>query len=99
MKNKNLFLGIVLLCVGVGALLAKLDIFEFRWSIIWRLWPMLLVIIGIMILPIKDWLKAVFLLLSLAASILLYRYELNNSHFSWPFSQNATKASTEVPLA
>ena len=93
MKNKNLFLGVILLFVGIVALLASLDIFEFRWSIVWRLWPMLLIFIGIMVLPVKDWLKAVLLLVSLAISVLLYRY----SHF-WPFSQNIGQAKTELPL-
>ena len=81
MKNKNLLLGIILLFVGVVALLASLDIFEFRWSIVWHLWPLLLIIIGVMVLPVKDWLKAILLLASLAVGVLLYRYEL--SHSSW----------------
>ena len=71
MKNKNLLLGIILLFVGVVALLASLDIFEFRWSIVWHLWPLLLIIIGVMVLPVKDWLKAILLLASLAVGILL----------------------------
>ena len=95
MKNKNLFLGVILLFVGIVALLASLDIFEFKWSIVWKLWPMLLIFIGIMVLPVKDWLKAVLLLVSLAISVLLYRYELTNSHF-WPFSLNAGQAKTEI---
>lgn len=80
MKNKNLFLGIILLFVGIVALLGTLDILEFSWRVVWRLWPMLLIFIGIIVLPVKDWLKLVLLLVSLAASVLLYRYELNNSH-------------------
>ena len=95
MKNKNLFLGVILLFVGIVALLASLDIFEFKWSIVWKLWPMLLIFIGIMVLPVKDWLKAVLLLVSLAISVLLYRYELNNSHF-WLFSLNDSQAKTEI---
>ena len=97
MKNKNLFLGVILLFVGIVALLASLDIFEFKWSIVWKLWPMLLIFIGIMVLPVKDWLKAVLLLVSLAISVLLYRYELNNSHF-WLFSQYTTQVKTELPI-
>ncbi len=98
MKNRNLLLGIILLFVGVIALLASLDIFEFRWSIVWRLWPMLLIFIGILVLPIKDWLKVVFLLVSLAISVLLYHYEMNQNHF-WPFSQNVAGVKTELPCA
>ena len=87
MKNKNLFLGVILLFVGIVALLASLDIFEFRWSIVWKLWPMLLIFIGIIVLPIKDWLKVVMLLVSLAISVLLYRYEASQSWLQGLFSQ------------
>lgn len=86
MKNKNLLLGVILLFVGVVALLASLDIFEFRWSVVWHLWPMLLIIVGIVVLPIKDWLKVILLLAALALAILLYRYELSHSLFDGLFS-------------
>ena len=87
MKNRNLLLGVILLFVGIIALLASLDIFEFRWSVVWRLWPMLLIVIGILVLPIKDWLKVVLLLVSLAGSIFLYRYEVSHTVFQGLFSQ------------
>mgnify|MGYP007012493318 FL=1 len=86
MKNKNLLLGIILLFVGVIALLASLDVFEFRWSIVWHLWPLLLIIFGIMVLPVKDWLKVIMLLVSLAGGILLYRYELSQGWLQGLFS-------------
>lgn len=87
MKSKNLFLGIILLFVGIVALLGTLDILEFSWKVVWRLWPMLLIFIGIIVLPVKDWLKLVLLLVSLAASVLLYQYELNNSQSFLDFFQ------------
>ena len=88
MKSRNLFLGLIILFVGVIALLSSLDIIEFRWSIVWRLWPMLLIFTGIMVLPLKDWLKAVLLVVALCISVLLYRYE--DSRRGWPelFSQS-----------
>jgi hypothetical protein len=87
MKSRNLFLGVLLLFVGVIALLATLDIFELRWSIVWHLWPMLLIFIGIIVLPVKDWLKVVMLLVSLVISVLLYRYEASQSWLQGLFSQ------------
>ena len=87
MKNRNLLLGVILLFVGIIALLASLDIFEFRWSVVWRLWPMLLIIIGSLVLPVKDWLKVVLLLISLAISVFLYRYEVSHTLFNGLFSQ------------
>ena len=51
MKSRNLFLGILILFIGVVALLASLDVIGFSWIIAWRLWPMLFIIAGIAILP------------------------------------------------
>ena len=70
MKSRNLLLGIIILFIGVIVLL-------------WRMWPMLLILIGVMILPVKDWLKAILLVLTLCGSVLLYRYEATHSWIHW----------------
>ena len=75
MKSRNLFVGIILLFIGVIALLAALNVFDFRWTLVWRLWPMLLILIGVMVLPVKDWLKALLLVVALAIGVLLYQSE------------------------
>ena len=71
MKSRNLFLGIIILFIGVISLLAAFNVFDFSWTLVWRLWPMLLILIGVMILPVKDWLKAILLVLVLCGSVLL----------------------------
>ena len=86
MKSRNLFIGIILLFIGVIALLAAFDVFEFSWAVVWRLWPMLLILVGVMMLPVKDWLKAILLILTLCGSVLLYRYEASQSWFDGLFS-------------
>ena len=83
MKSRNLFLGIIILFIGVISLLAAFNVFDFSWTLVWRLWPMLLILIGVMILPVKDWLKAILLVLVLCGSVLLYRYEATHSWFHW----------------
>ena len=85
MKSRNLFIGIIILFIGVIALLAAFNVFDFSWTILWRLWPMMLILIGVMILPVKDWLKAILLVLTLCGSVLLYRYEASQSWFNWLF--------------
>lgn len=97
MKSRNLFLGIILLFVGVVALLASLDVIDFSWYIVGKLWPLLLIFAGIMVLPIKDWLKAVLLLVTLFIGVLLYRYEETDGEDFWFFSQGQ-KAGVEMPL-
>ena len=86
MRSRNLFLGIVFVAVGVLALLAALNVIDFSWRVALHLWPLLLVFVGIVILPVKDWLKAILLVLTLCGSVLLYRYEATHSWFHWLFT-------------
>jgi len=75
MKSKNFIAGILILFIGVVALLAALNVFDFHWSIVMRLWPMILIIIGISILPLNDYLKGALILVSLGIGCLLYHVE------------------------
>ena len=91
MKSRNLFLGIILLFVGIVSLLASFDVIDFSWSIAWKLWPMLFIFVGIALLPVKEWLKALLLLAALAVGILLYQHEATKGPRHWFFTQNTTK--------
>ena len=75
MKSKNFIAGILILFIGVVALLAALNVFDFHWSIVMRLWPLILIIIGISILPLNDYLKGALILASLGIGCLLYHVE------------------------
>ena len=97
MKSRNLFFGIIILFIGVVSLLVSLDVIDFSWRIAWKLWPMLFIFAGILILPIKEWLKAVLLLVTLAAGVLLYQHEASKGFRHWFFTQNA--AQTELFLS
>jgi len=86
MKSRNLFLGIIILFIGVIAFLAALNVIDFSWVIAGRLWPMLFIIAGIAILPVQEWLRIVLLLAALAVSVLLYQHEASHSVYHWLFS-------------
>ena len=93
MKSKNLFIGLLIVFIGVVALLASLNVFEFHWSILWRLWPMVLILLGIAILPINDYIKALILVLTLGLGCLLYHFENKNyqgNAFSRFFNNHVT---------
>lgn len=98
MKSRNWFLGILFVAIGVLALLASLDVIDFSWVIAIRLWPMMLIFIGIAMLPFKDWLKAVLMLVALAVGVLLYQYESNKHDRNWLFSQSIGKEMLEMPV-
>lgn len=97
MKSRNLFFGIILIFIGVVALLTSLEVIDFSWRVAWHLWPMLLVFIGIAVLPIKDWLKAVLLIVALAVSVVLYQNEASKGS-RWLFSQQEGANRTEMML-
>ena len=85
MKNNHLFTGILVIFIGVVALLAALGVFTFHWSIVWKLWPMILIFLGIYMLPLNNYIKALLLLLALGVGCLLYHYE-NQHYTSTPIS-------------
>lgn len=87
MKSRNLILGIIILFVGVVAFLVSLDVVDFSWHIAAKLWPLLFVFIGVIVLPVKDWIKALLVLATLAIGVLLYQYEDSQSDYHWLFSQ------------
>ena len=78
MKSRNLFIGILILFAGVIALLSALNVFDFHWSIAWSLWPMILIICGIAMLPINEYLKSAILLVALGVGCVLYHVENQN---------------------
>ena len=86
MKSRNLFLGIIILFIGVIAFLVALNVIDFSWVVAGRLWPMLFIIMGIAILPVKEWLRAILLLAALALCVFLYQHEASQSLSHWLFS-------------
>lgn len=75
MKSKNFIAGILILFVGVVALLAALNVFDFHWTIVLRLWPVILIVFGITLLPMNDYLKGALVLAALGLGCVLYHVE------------------------
>jgi len=69
MKFRNIFWGIILILVGVLFTLENLNIIDFDWYNLWRLWPVVLVLWGVSILPVKNMIKVVLVILVLLGSI------------------------------
>ena len=78
MKSRNLFIGILILFIGVVALLSTLGVFSFHWSIFWRLWPFMFIILGISLLPLNEYLRSALLVLALGLGCLFYHIENKN---------------------
>ncbi|HDO27268.1 MAG TPA: hypothetical protein ENH02_04045 [Bacteroidetes bacterium] len=69
MKFSNVFWGVILIFLGVLFILQNLGMVFFDWRSLWRLWPVILVLWGISILPAKSWIKLGLTLLVLAGTL------------------------------
>jgi hypothetical protein len=84
MKTKNVIWGLVLVLIGTLFILKNLDIVYFSWHSIWRLWPVVLVLIGIAILPIKSGIKIALTIITLIiATIILVSFPKFHDWNSW----------------
>lgn len=57
MKFRNIFWGVILVFVGVLFLLQNFDVINFAWASLWRLWPVVLILWGVSIIPTNNWIK------------------------------------------
>ncbi len=83
MKYKNVFWGVILIIIGTLFILKNLDVVYFTWASLLRLWPVLLILWGISIIPTKNTVK---LLLSLVVVALAISLMVNNRYqWRWDF--------------
>lgn len=69
----------ILILIGVLFTLDNLNLLDFDWYHIWRLWPVVLVLWGVSILPVKSIIKIVLVILVLAGSV----YYMMNRAVRW----------------
>lgn len=72
MKHQNVFWGILLIAIGTLFLLSRLDIFEFEWRLLAKLWPILIILWGVSILPVKALLKVSLALVVGGLGVFMY---------------------------
>lgn len=79
MKFRNIFWGVILIFLGVLFFLQNLHVIHFEWVNLWRLWPVIIVLWGVSILPTSSWLKLMLTLLVLGGSL----YFIVNQTSNW----------------
>ncbi|MBZ0243961.1 MAG: DUF5668 domain-containing protein [Bacteroidales bacterium] len=72
MKHQNVFWGILLITLGTLFLFDRLDIFEFEWRLLGRLWPLLIILWGVSILPVKAFFKVTLAVLVGGLGVYMY---------------------------
>ncbi len=85
MKQKNLFWGGILVTLGVLFILKNLEIVYFNWWSILSLWPVLLVLLGVIMLPIKNSIKTFLTIIILGTTIALIftRTDYYDRNYRW----------------
>lgn len=79
MKHQNVFWGILLIAIGTLFLFDRLDIFEFEWRLLGKLWPLLIILWGVSILPVKAFFKVALALLVGGLGVFMYAQNADNS--------------------
>ncbi len=82
MSYKRIFWGLILITIGILFILKNLNIIFFSWGTIWQLWPVLLLLWGISIIPMKNWLK---LVLSILAILIAFTFVSNRPCYKHEF--------------
>jgi hypothetical protein len=88
MSYRKIFWGLLLVLIGVLFILKNTGVLFFTWHSMWQLWPVILILWGISIIPVKDWIK---LLLSFVTVVITFfavqQYSPKDNH-KWDFEWN-----------
>jgi len=84
MKFRNIFWGVILVFIGVLFLLQNFDVIHFAWRSLWRLWPVVLVLWGVSIIPANNWIKTGLVVIILSGSV----YFMINQSVTWNDQEN-----------
>lgn len=88
MKGNNLFIGFLILLIGVFFLLFKLDVIDVDWIAFLKLWPLFLIIIGVGFLPIKGIFKVLLLVLIIVCGYFVYEHQPKNQEITFEYFEN-----------
>jgi len=84
-KDKGIFWGLLLVAFGLLWLGKSFDFFHFHWCNVLRLWPLLIIWLGISLLPIERIWKNVssFVILAIAIALIFLLPTRSCCHFFW----------------
>jgi len=103
MSYKKLFWGILLVIIGLLFILKNMSVIYFDWWTILKMWPLLLILWGISLLPMKDYVKVILSLVALAVGFLIVsKYDTRERPFShwrdhnseWSYDDNNENDTT-----
>lgn len=88
MKSRGVFWGVLLVAIGLIFVLRNLGVFYFNWYAFRQLWPLILVILGIALLPIKGTIRILLSFIVVVIAVIWLattplRYHHNDWNWFW----------------
>lgn len=85
MKARDIFWGVFFILLGIVLILEKFEVIELWWRMrdIWRLWPLILVVIGMNLISKRTevvYNVAIILLVLAFGYIVVYGYQLQHAY-------------------
>ena len=88
MSYRKIFWGLLLVLIGILFILKNTGVLFFSWHSMWQLWPVILILWGISLIPVKDWIKLVLSLVTVVITFFaIQQYGPKDNH-KWNFEWN-----------
>jgi len=91
MSYRKIFWGLLLVIIGVLFILKNTGAIFFSWHTIWHLWPVILILWGISLIPVKDWIKLVLSLVTVVITFFAVQQYTPKDDEKWHFGWNDDK--------
>ncbi len=88
MSYRKIFWGLLLVMIGVLFILKNTGVLFFSWHTMWQLWPVILILWGISLIPVKDWIKLVLSLLTVLVTFFAMQHYGPKDKHNWNFEWN-----------
>lgn len=88
MSYRKIFWGLLLVTIGVLFILKNTGVLFFSWHTILHLWPVILILWGISIIPVKDWIKLVLSLITVVIAFFAIQQYVPKEKHDWNFEWN-----------
>lgn len=97
MKSKDIFWGVLLVGIGLMFLLRNFDVISFDWHVFRSLWPVLIIILGVALLPVNSFIRVILAMIIVAGSIIFVTVQVPESKhffrfqdkFSWDWNDES----------
>ncbi len=86
MSYRKIFWGVMLVMIGILFILKNTGAIYFNWHTVWNLWPLLLILWGISLIPVKDWIKITLSIATVIIAFFAIQQYGDNSRWNWRFN-------------